>query len=310
MVSDKRRADVQPSLRGSETLTAPRLPLADKEFLRTSAPGRFKWLFAALFLLAAAIATPAQAQSFSGNSQQGGVAAQFTPETIIHFSKKVEKALAAKGARVAILARMGRPPSELPAGMHFTHAAFAVYSEITTRDGRKLPGYALYNLYQNAAQPNTSALVQDYPVDFFAGAAVLEAGVIVPSPELQQRLLAVIASPAYKTLHEPQYSAIANPYTLGRQNCTEFVLDVLNAAIYQTDDPRKIKSAEKQYFRAQKVNISPLKLLFGSMFTSEVSLSDQPGEPVTATFESIGAYLAKYDHGSESFTVLADPQKP
>ncbi|MDP2834045.1 MAG: DUF2145 domain-containing protein [Pseudomonadota bacterium] len=259
-----------------------------------------------LFLLVATTALPAGAVGFSGDSRQGGETSQFAPETIIHFSKKVEKALAAKGARVAILARMGRPPAELPEGMHFTHAGFAVYSEITTRDGRKLPGYAVYNLYQNAASPNTSALVQDYPVDFFAGVAVLEAGIIIPSAELQQRLLAIITSPTYQALHEPRYSAIANPYTLGYQNCTEFVLDVVNAAVYQTDDIRQIKSAEKQYFTAQKVNISPLKLLFGSMFSSEVTLSDQPGEPVTATFESIAGYLEKYDQGSESFSVLPE----
>ncbi|MDD5388652.1 MAG: DUF2145 domain-containing protein [Gallionellaceae bacterium] len=259
-----------------------------------------------LFLLATTTALPAGAIGFSGDSRQGGEASQFAAETIIHFSKKVEKALAAKGARVAILARMGRPPAELPKGMHFTHAGFAVYSEITTRDGRKLPGYAIYNLYQNAASPNTSALVQDYPVDFFAGVAVLEAGIIIPSAELQQRLLAIITSPTYQALHEPRYSAIANPYTLGYQNCTEFVLDVVNAAVYQTDDIRKIKAATKQYFTAQKVNVSPLKLLFGSMFSSEVTLSDQPGEPVTATFESIASYLEKYDQGSESFSVLPD----
>lgn len=259
-----------------------------------------------LFLLAAATTLPAAAVGFSGDSRQGGEASQFTPEAIIHFSKKVEKALAAKGARVAILARMGRPPAELPEGMHFTHAGFAVYSEITTQDGRKLPGYAIHNLYQNAASPDTSGLVQDYPVDFFAGVAVLEAGVIIPSEELQQRLLAVISSPAYQALHERKYSAIANPYTLSHQNCTEFVLDVVNAAIYQTDDIRKIKAATKQYFIAQKVNVSPLKLLFGSMFSSEVTLSDQPGEPVTATFERIATYLGKYDQGSQSFTVLPD----
>ena len=271
-----------------------------------AAPWRSRRLFPTLLLLAVAVSEPVQAVGFSGDSRQGGEASQFAPETIIRFSKKVEKALAARGARVAILARMGRPPAQLPDGMHFTHAGFAVYSEITTRDGRKLPGYAVYNLYQNGARPDTSTLVQDFPVDFFAGVAVLEAGVIVPSPELQQRLLEVIASPTYAGLHEPRYSAIANPYTLGRQNCTEFVLDVVNAAIYQTDDIRKIKSAEKRYFTAQKVNVSPLKLMFGSMFSSEVSLSDQPGEPETATFESIERYLEKYDQGSKSFSVFAD----
>lgn len=259
-----------------------------------------------LVLCMAISATAVQAAGFSSASSQAGEEAHFSPEQIIKFSKKVEKTMAAKGAHVAILARMGRPLSELPEGMHFTHVAFAVYSEITTSDGRKVPGYAIYNLYQQNDHPDVSDLVQDYPVDFFAGVAQLEAGIIIPSAELQKRLLDVIESPAYAALHDPHYSVIANPYTLGRQNCTEFVLDVTNAAIYQTDDIRKIKANEKAYFTAQKVNVNPFKLMLGAMFTKEVSTSDQDGTPVTATFETIGDYLKKYDQGAEVLAVLPD----
>jgi len=178
------------------------------------------------------------------------------------------------------------------------------HSEILKEDGTKIPGYAIYNLYQKADRPDRSELVQDYPVDFFAGVAQLEAGVLIPSPELQARLLEIITSPTYLALHDPQYSVIANPYTLGRQNCTEFTLDVINAAIYQTSDMKLIKSNQKAFFEAQPVNINPLKLLLGSMFSAEVTTADHPGQVSTATFETIGAYLKKFDHGSEMFSVF------
>lgn len=242
--------------------------------------------------------------AFAG-SMAGGPA-YFPPEQIIKFAKQVEKALAAKGAHVALLARVGRPPAEMPEGMHFTHVSFAVYSQITAADGRIMPGYAIYNLYQQDKHPEISSLVQDFPVDFFAGVAVMEAGIIIPSAELQQRLLNVISSPTYAALHDPHYSLIANPYTLGRQNCTEHTLDVINAAIYQTDNINTIKANEKAYFEAQPVNVSPLKLALGSMFSAEVSTSDQPGKPVTATFETIGKYLQKYDAGSEILTITPE----
>lgn len=247
--------------------------------------------------------TTSDANSFSGSSAsvQRSVV---PPEQIIAFAKKVERTLAAEGARVAILARMGRPPADMPEGMRFTHVAFAVYSEIGTADGRKLPGYAIYNLYQINGHPDTSELAQDYPVDFFSGAAQLEAGIIIPSVELQQRLLQVIASAGYASLHDPHYSVIANPYTLGRQNCTEFVLDVINAAIYQTTDIRVLKANTKAYFIAQPVKVNPFKLMLGSMFSKEVSMSDQPGEPVTATFERVGDYLRKYDPATRVIEVL------
>lgn len=258
--------------------------------------GMFLWLVQASLAFAAS--------GFSTASSQAGETLQFKPEQVLAFAKKVEKIMAEKGAYVAILARKGRPASEMPEGMAFTHTAFAVYSEISTKDGRKIPGYAVYNLYQQSDHPDVSALVVDYPPDFFAGVAELEAGVIIPSPRLQQRLLKTITSPTYAALHDSHYSVIANPFTLGRQNCTEFVLDVINAAIYQTDDINRIKVNEKAYFEPQQVNVNPFKLLLGSMFTDEVSLSDQPGGAVTATFEKIGVYLVKYDKGAEVLTVL------
>jgi hypothetical protein len=246
------------------------------------------------------------AESAAAPSEKNALPSKYSADQIIKFSKKVEKTLAAKGARVGVLARIGRPPSELPEGMQYTHVAFIVYSEITTADGRKLPGYATYNLYQRNDRPEISELTQDFPINFFIGVAELRAGIIIPSAELQRRLLGVLASPTYAALHDPDYSAIANPYTLGKQNCTEFVLDVINAAIYQTDDIKRIKAQEKAFFVAQKVNVNPLKLLFGTMFNKDIATSDQTGPPVTATFETIGAFLAKYDKGSEMFELLPE----
>jgi len=271
--------------------------------LRTNIPSKMRRILI-LFILSTCF--PVYAANFSGNGSTGSDPIHFKAEQIIGLAKKVEKTLASKGARVAIIGRIGRPASEMPEGMHYTHAAFAVYSDITTSDNRHVNGYATFNEYQNDEHPDSSSLVQDYPVDFFAGVSELEAGIIIPSAELQKRLLEVIASPTYKALHDPHYSAIANPYTLGRQNCTEFVLDIVNAAIYQTDDIHIIKANEKAFFIAQPVNINPLKLMLGAMFSAEVSISDQEGTPVTATFEKIGEYIKKYDSDSEVFTLTPD----
>lgn len=259
----------------------------------------FVRLVVALLLLQ--ISFISYANSFSGSSAHAQP--HFPPEQVIGFAKKVERALAEEGARVAIVARMGRPLTDMPEGMHFTHVAFAVYSAITKSNGETVPGYAIYNLYQKNSKPDVSELVQDFPVDFFAGVAQLEAGVLIPSPELQQRLLEVIVSPTYPALHEPSYSLIANPYTLGRQNCTEFVLDVINAAVYQTNNIKVIKANTKAYFKAQRVNVSPFKLMLGSMFSAELSTADQQGKPVTATFEKISEYLLTYDRGAKVLSI-------
>ena len=247
--------------------------------------------------------TAAAAPGFSSASLSGGETTHFKADEVISFAKKVERTLASKGAHVAILARMGRPLSEMPPGMHFTHVAFVVYSQIQTADGRNLPGYAIYNLYQYDDRPDKSRLVQDYPVDFFSGVAQMEAGILIPSAELQQRLIRVIASPAYASLHDPRYSVIANPYSEGRQNCTEFTLDVINAAIYQTTDMKQLKQVAQKYFEAQPVEVNPFKLMLGSVFSAEVATADHPQKPVTATFERLSDYLLKYDQGAQVLTI-------
>lgn len=227
----------------------------------------------------------------------------FDPREIAHFSKMVESALAKKGARVAIVARVGRPRNQLPEGINYTHIGFAVYSMITLADGRRVPGYAMFNLYQSTGRGDRSELVQDYPLDFFSTVEILEAGVIIPSPKLQKLLLEEIASPGYRKLHNPRYSVIANPYATDFQNCTVHTLDVIMAAIYHTQNVRVIKADEKRYFKAQPITVNPLELAAASIFSPEVAISDQGSRPVTATFETIGRFLAAYDSGTKIFTI-------
>ena len=239
-------------------------------------------------------------------SSQASSEPNFAPEKVALFAKKVEKELAAKGVRVFIIARVGRPTSELPRGIHYTHTAFGVYSSIKTSDGRTVPGYAIYNLYQREDEPNVSDLVVDYPIDFFMGVHELRAGIIIPKPELQRRLLAVIGSDAYKSLHNPRYSVLANPYNLKYQNCTEHTLDVINAAIYGTNNRSQLKANAKQYFRAQEIDMNPLKLLMGAVFVPDIAIDDQGEVALTSTFTTIASYLATNELVEEQFVITAN----
>lgn len=216
---------------------------------------------------------------------------KFAAEDIVHFAKQTEQYLADHGAYVAIIARVGRDPESLPQEIAFTHTAIAVYSDITLDDGSVEKGYAIHNLYQLADKPGTSMLKTDYPVDFFWGASELKAGIVIPTPAMQQKLLAVFTSGDDKILHDPRYSVVANPFTEGRQNCTEYTLDIINAAIYSTTDIVRIKVNTRAWYQAQPVKVSKAKLRLGSIFSSGVSLSDHDGDVETATFTTINRYL-------------------
>lgn len=229
---------------------------------------------------------------YAGSNQ--ATETKFKPEQVAKFAKDVEKYAAKQGARAFIIARVGQPKSDLPSGINFTHTAIAIYSEITLTDGSKAKGYAIHNLYQGAKNAGKSTLVTDYPVDFFWGVHELKAGIIIPTPALQDKIILVIASGQNKKLHNPRYSLIANPFNNKYQNCTEHTLNIINAAIYQTSDMRQIKANTKAYFEPQVVNVSRFKLSLGNMFADGITTKDHKGKIKTASFGSIGKYLTQY----------------
>ena len=231
--------------------------------------------------------------AYSGSQQN--LQSKFAAEEVASFAKDVEKYAAKQGARAFIIARVGQPENDLPSGFKFTHTAIAVYSQIDLDNGNKAKGYAIYNLYQNADNPAKSSLVTDYPVDFFWGADRLKAGIIIPSPELQMRLIDAISIGRNQALHNPNYSLIANPFNNQFQNCTEHTLNIINAAIYETDDMARIKANTKAYFTPQAVKVSRFKLALGNWFAKAVSTQDHERDIKTTSFTSIARYLQEFD---------------
>jgi len=239
----------------------------------------------------------------SAGSEQAGKP-NFSPEAIATFSKNVEKYAASQGARAFIIARRGRPTEDLPEGIRFTHTAIAIYSSVTLDNGEVAKGYAIHNLYQDAQQPDLSHLITDYPVDFFWGAYALEAGIIIPTNDVQTALINLYVEDKAKLLHNPRYSVIANPFNSERQNCTEYTLDVLNSAVYSTTDIPQLKANAKAHFVPQKVNMSRAKLRLASMFNDGVTLQDHSRRVETTTFSSMARYMKQYDLSSNAFIFI------
>ena len=214
------------------------------------------------------------------------------PAQTAALATRVERDLAAKGVQVALVGRLGRPRAEMPEGISYTHVAYWVYSKVRRPDGDEGFGYVAHNLYQDAADPDRSALVQDLPADFFAGVQALDTGVIVPDPRLQAKLLDVLAGPRPASLYNPAYSLIANPYRDEYQNCTAYTLNLLMAALYATDDMARIKANTRAHFAAQTVDLGPMQRLLGPVFAKGVVVSDHAGGPVrTATFDTIARFM-------------------
>jgi hypothetical protein len=253
-------------------------------------------LWAALFIAAAPLRTQTAALADSG-SAAAAAAYHLTIEEAADFSKQIERALAAEGVRVAIVFQTGRARENMPDGLEYTHGAFWVYRDILGEDGATRRGYAVYNLYHGNGEslPRTeSYLKQDWPLDFVRNSAVDDVGVIIPSPEMQRRILRVIDSPIYASLHNPTYSLIANPHESTYQNCNTFMLDVIAAAAWQTGDPDQIAANLRAYFEPQELEVGVLGRIFGPMADERLRTDDQHGAIKTATFHSMAAFMQEH----------------
>ena len=230
-------------------------------------------------------------------ADSGGKTKHWRPAALnAAFAKQIERDLAARQAHLAIVLRTGRPRSKLPEGISYTHGAFWVYSEVKGADGKTYRGYAVHNLYQGDGKtlPITrSYLKQDFPIDFISGAAEDDVAIIIPTPEMQRRLMATIASPTYTKMHVADYSLVSSPFDPSRQNCTEFVLDVIAASAWQTESYAQVKANLKAHYQATPVRTGLFTRVFGPMVDPRLNLDDQTGDIETATYESISAFMTK-----------------
>lgn len=247
----------------------------------------------AVLALAGCASTGGGSVPLPGSAQQAGVP-HLNAEQAAAFSKQIEHDLAAKGARLAIVFRTGEPRETLPEGITYTHGGFWAYVPIATEDSRVLHGYAIYNLYHGDGKTlavDKSYLHQDFPFDFASASGVDDVGIIIPTPEMQRRILAIMDSPDYRKLHIEAYSLVSNPLDIKYQNCNEFMLDIIASAAWQTTDMAQIKANLKKHFKPTVVKTSALERMFAPMMHKEIKTDDQGKHIVTATYDSMAAFM-------------------
>jgi hypothetical protein len=206
------------------------------------------------------------------------------------FTQAVENALLERGATVAIVFRVGLPPEAMPKDMLYSHGG------IWVRASEAGPDYQTFDLYQGDGRHlacDRSELVEDTPEGFFTGSvSPAHAAVLIPTGEMQARLLALVHSPAYAALHNPDYSLLANPFEVKHQNCTGFLLRLVVAARLDIGDVGRIDTVIRREFKPTDVRLNPLVRTFGSVVDGRLALDDQHGAIQTATFVSLANYMS------------------
>lgn len=276
--------------------------VSDKEVWVSHIGGSMK-LFFKIFL---SISLLCSLSALAGSQQNEEL--KFDAQEVALLAKDVERYAAKQGALAFIISRVGQEEDELPKGVNFTHSAIAVYSEIQLDSGEKVKGYAIHNLYQTEDDKDKSILVTDYPVDFFWGVKSLKAGVLIPTKNLQLRLIKAIQNGDNAKVHNPNYSLISNPFNRRYQNCNEHVLDIVNSAIYQTTERKRLKQNAELYFTPQRLKIGGLKLVMGNLFMDGVHTNDHGRKINTTTFTSIGRYLRENNLLMDSVIIKPEQQ--
>ena len=108
-------------------------------------------------------------------------------------------ALEASGAEVALIARVGQDLSRQ--GLRYSHMAYV------WRDHPKGRWLVVHELNQcGTAQ---SALYDEGLANFFFDVFAHEASILIPSPQSQAKIAAMLASPAARGLHAARYNMLA-----------------------------------------------------------------------------------------------------
>lgn len=269
-----------------------------------------KTITGAAALAAALCLAPWPAAHAQGSSETTIATGHFTDAEAAAFSKTIERSLAEKGARIAIVFRTGREREKLPGGINYTHGAFWVYQAFQTPEGDILTGYNTWNLFHGDGEDmarTRSYLSEEFPFTFVTASAVDDVAIIVPTPNMQARLLELLASEDYARLHNPNYSLISNPADDSYQNCVEFMLDLVAAAAWETTDTAQIKANIAAHFEPSEVEAGLFARLFGPIADERLRLADHRGEPVrTATFESLSGFMMEHGLADETYQVEFD----
>jgi len=211
---------------------------------------------------------------------------------------KTREALDRSGAEVVMLARVGQDLSKW--GLRYTHLGY-VWRD--SPDGRWT---VLHELNQCGSA--SSALYAEGLANFYADDLFRWEGLIlIPPPEMQQRLAAAFRSGAFMTMHDARYNMLAYPFDAHYQNSNQWAIEVLADAEGGpfTGRPEAQRWLRQAGYQPTTLKIDAATRLGARMFRANVAFDDQPfdrrmaGQIDTVTVESVYAWLSRWAPGSQ-----------
>lgn len=189
----------------------------------------------------------------------------------MELARKTYAALEASGASVALVARAGQDLSKY--GQRYSHLG------IVLRDHPAGRWTVVHEL--NACGTASSDLYYDGIGNFFLTDLYrYETRVLVPGPDMQARLVQVMAGRAPRRLHEARYNMLSYVYSTRYQNSNQWVLEVLasaGAAPGQVETRTEAQAWLKaRHYDPGTVEVPAAVRLGARMFRANVAFDDHP----------------------------------
>jgi hypothetical protein len=219
------------------------------------------------------------------------------------LAQRVRDALDVSGAQVALVARVGQDLSRYK--LRYSHLGFA------WRDHPKGRWIVTHEL--NTCGTAESGLFDEGLGNFFLDDMfAYESKILIPSPDMQAKLAAMLGSDVPLQMHHARYNMLAYVYSTQYQNSNQWVLEAYAAAIAE----RKLNNRDQaQQWLRQKgfepitVHLLSVTRLGARMFKANVAFDDHPfarrmaGQIDTATVDSITRFVRRIDPGAKEVVV-------
>ncbi|WP_028101930.1 DUF2145 domain-containing protein [Pseudoduganella violaceinigra] len=220
-------------------------------------------------------------------------------ERSLSLAQRSMQVLDDSGAQVAIIARAGQDLSQY--GLRYSHVGLAWRDNPAGR-------WVVVQLLNDCGTAN-SALYNDGLGNFFlSGVFRYQAQLILPSPEVQQRLVQVLASRTPVRMHEPHYSMLSYAWSTRYQNSNQWALETLAAASAPAGRVETRAEAQKWLngagYRPAGIDVGLGSRVGVRLFRANVAFDDHPtslrirGHFETVTVDGIEQFVRSYDSGA------------
>ena len=220
---------------------------------------------AALVTLVAA-ATPAHA----GRNCEARMPDAWGVQRAMELAQNTARDLDKSGAQVVLLARAGQDLSKYR--LRWSHLGFAYRDGTNWRVVHKL----------NQCGSDRGDLYRQGLGEFFMDDLYrFEAGYVIPSPDIQTKLLSVLQNNRrVDALHTPAYSMVAYPWAQVYQQSNQWAIETLAYAMEPTSITRERAQAWLRFkgYEPTVLRISPLVRLGARMTAANIAFDDHPNE--------------------------------